>query len=84
MIFLKHPSCFFAILFADDTSVFLDGKEYTKLVEILNEEVNKITIWLNANKLMINVKKTHYMVYHRAKLKPLVLMLVCKTHQYSV
>ena len=34
----------FTILFADDTSVFLEGKEYTKLVEILNEELNKITI----------------------------------------
>ena len=38
--------------------VFLEGKEYTKLVEILNEELNKTTIWLYANKLkMINVKK---------------------------
>ena len=49
-------SLFFTILFADDTIVFLEGKEYTKLVEILNKELNKITIWLNANKLMINVK----------------------------
>ena len=57
MIFLKHLSCIFTILFADDTSVFLEDKEYTKLVEILNEELNKITIWLNANKLMINEKK---------------------------
>ena len=64
-------SCFFTILFADDTSVFLEGKEYTKLVEILNEEFNKITIWLNANKLMINVKKKHYMIFHRAKIKTL-------------
>ena len=71
MIFLKHPSCFFTILFADDTSIFLEGKEYTKLVEILIEELNKITIWLNANKLMINVKKTHYMVFVLAKIKTL-------------
>ena len=84
MISQKHPSCFLPFSFADDTSVFLEGKEYTKLVEILNEELNKITIWLNANKLMINVKKNHYMVFHRAKLKPLVLMLLCKTPQYSV
>ena len=64
MIFLKHLSCFFTILFADDTSVNIP-----KLVEILNKELNKITIWLNANKLMINVKKTHYMVFHHAKIK---------------
>ena len=54
---LKHSSCFFIILFADDTSVFLEGKEYTKLVEILNKKLNKLTIWFNANKLIINIKK---------------------------
>ena len=69
--FSKASKLFFTILSADDTSVFLEGKEYTKLVEILNEELNKITIWLNANKLMINVKKPHYMVFHRAKIKTL-------------
>ena len=55
--FSKASKLFFTILFVDDTSVFLEDKEYTKLVEILNEELNKVTIWLNANKLMINVKK---------------------------
>ena len=69
--FSKASKLFFTILFADDISVFLEGKEYTKLVEILNEKLNKITIWLNANKLMINVKKTQYMVFHRAKIKTL-------------
>ena len=57
MIFPKHLGSFFIILFADETSVFLEGKEYTKLVEILNEELNKLTIWLNANKVIVNVKK---------------------------
>ena len=50
---------FFAILFADDTSVFLEGKEYTHLIEMLNSELKKLTIWLNANKLTVNVKKKH-------------------------
>ena len=60
----------FAILFADDTSVFLEGKEYTHLIEMLNSELKKQTIWLNANKHTVNVKKkTHYMVFHRARIK---------------
>ena len=74
--FSKASKLFFTILFADDTSVFLEGKEYTKLVETLNEGLNKITIWLNANKLMINVKKTHYMVFHCAKIKTLLLWVL--------
>ena len=35
----------------------MEGNKYTKLVEILNKEINRITILLNANKLTTNVKK---------------------------
>ena len=59
----------FSILFADDTSVFLIGKEYTQLIISLNEELKKMSRWLNANGLTINLKKTHYMVFHRARIK---------------
>ena len=62
----------------------MEGKKYTKLVEILNKELNRITILLNANKLTTKVKNMHYMSSTTQKLKPLVLMLLCKTHQYSV
>ena len=48
------------ILFADDTSVFIVGTEYTKLIELLNVELERVTCWLNANGLAVNVKKTHY------------------------
>ena len=32
----------FSILFADDTSVFIEGYEYDKMIEILNKELKKI------------------------------------------
>ena len=35
----------YTILFADDTSVFLEETEYSKLIETVNQEVNKVTIW---------------------------------------
>ena len=57
------------LLFADDTSVFLIGKEYTQLIISLNKELKKVSRWLNANGLSINVKKTHFMVSHRARIK---------------
>ena len=46
-----------SILFADDTSVFLIGKEYTQLIKSLNEELKKVSRWLNANGLTINLKR---------------------------
>ena len=67
--FSRASQLLFSILFADDTSVFLIGKEYTQLIISLNEELKKVSRWLNANGLTINLKKTHYMVFHRARIK---------------
>ena len=66
------------ILYADDTSVLLNGKDYITLVKLLTLELNKLSVWLKANKLPLNVQKTYYMVLHRTKIKidkhPIVTM----------
>ena len=35
----------------------------------LNNELENVTKWLNANRLAVNMKKTHYMIFHRPKFK---------------
>ena len=67
--FSNASELLFSILFADDTSVFIEGYEYDKMIEILNKEMKKIDTWLECNGLVINTDKTHYMVFHRAKFK---------------
>ena len=67
--FSRSSTLFFSILFADDTSVFLEGTEYSNLFITLNNELENVTKWLNANRLTVNMKKTHYMIFHRAKFK---------------
>ena len=59
----------FAILFADDTSVFLEGKDLAEITNTLNAELAKLTVWLSANKLTLNTSKSHFMIFHRAELK---------------
>lgn len=59
----------FSILFADDTNVFLEGTHFEGLIETLNEELQKVNIWLKANKLTLNLAKTHFMLYHRTRIK---------------
>ena len=65
----------FFIIFMNDFSrasqlfFFLIDKEYTQLIVSLNKELKKVSHWLNANGLTINVKKTHFMVFHRARIK---------------
>lgn len=53
----------FTLMFADDTSTFITGKNFTLLCKTLNEELSKIVLWLKSNKLSLNVDKTHYMVF---------------------
>ena len=58
-----------SISYADDTSVFIEGYEYDKLIEIINNEMKNVNIWLQAIGLVINPEITHYMVFHRARIK---------------
>ena len=62
--FSRGLDLLFSILFADDTIVLIVGHEYQKLIETLNEELCKVDKWLQANKLTLNIRKTHYMLFH--------------------
>ena len=53
----------FCLLHADDTNMFVTGKNIENLICLMNTEVKKILIWLNANKLSLNVKKTHFILF---------------------
>ena len=60
---------FSIFFFANDTSVFIEGHSYAEGIEILNNELLKVSDWLMANKLTINLEKSHYMIFHRSRLK---------------
>ena len=47
--FSRASDKLFSILYADDTSVFIEGYEYDKLIEIMNNEMKKVDNWLQAN-----------------------------------
>ena len=47
----------FTILFADDRSVFVTGKNIDNLIETMNNELEKLVEWLYINKLSLNIKK---------------------------
>ena len=47
----------------------MNGKDINKLVEIIQSELFKLCNWLHMNKLTLNLPKTHFMVFHRAKHK---------------
>jgi len=58
------------ILFADDTNLFLSHKNLDTLENTMNHELRKIASWLSANKLFLNIKKTHFIIFKSRGKKP--------------
>ena len=44
-------------LYADDTAIFVRSQNVNEINRILNDELAKVSDWLNNNKLTLNVKK---------------------------
>ena len=53
----------FTLMFADDTSCFMSGKDIDTVVSSLNIELQEIVVWLKANRLSLNIAKTHYIIF---------------------
>ena len=51
------------ILFADDTNLFSSHQDLKTLNNTINQELEKVTLWLAANKLSLNVGKTNFMIF---------------------
>ena len=49
-------------LFADDTNLTISGATATEIQDNLEIELNKVHMWLLANKLTLNAKKTEFML----------------------
>ena len=60
-------SVLFTLLFADDTNVFIHGKNLDDLKTCMNQELEKISQWMNVNKLSLNVSKTKCIVFSLRK-----------------
>ena len=64
----KHT---FPLLYADDTNLFISGEDLPQVVHLINEELQEIAFWLKVNKLSLNIKKTHFMLFtSNRKAKP--------------
>jgi len=51
------------ILFADDTNILYSNSDFRSLLENVNLELNSLSDWFKANRLSINLKKTHFIYF---------------------
>ena len=66
------------ILFADDTNLFHSDKDVLNLFRTFNRELGSLSDWFKANKLSLNIKKTHYILFANRKVDMLRMSLVLK------
>ena len=58
----------YMILFADDTNAFLTGRNVDDMIKQMNTELDNLKIWLYANRLSLNISKTHFILFRSSGL----------------
>ena len=59
------------LMYADDTTIYFNLEDFDpECVETeINNELEKVNLWLKLNKLSLNIKKTKLMIFHRKQKK---------------
>jgi len=55
--------CTACILFADDTTIYVSGKNITELYKLVNQDIASLAEWFKVNKLSLNISKTHHVLF---------------------
>ena len=62
---LQNSSQFLSFfLFADDTNIYCDSDNLQLLTKKINRELKKVKLWLDSNKLALNIEKTNFVLFH--------------------
>ena len=70
-------------LFADDTNIYFESDDLMKLENAVNKELNKLHLWLNVNRLSLNVSKTNFIIFHSYN-KPLKQHITLKMNKKAI
>ena len=50
-------------LFADDTNIYYEAESLHHLQNVVNKELKKVKLWLDVNKLSLNIDKTNFIIF---------------------
>ena len=51
-------------IFADNTNLFCTNSSLIPLESLINENLKRVSLWLLANKLSLNIDKTNFIIFH--------------------
>ena len=70
-------------LFADDTNIYYESDSLQELEKTINKELNKLYLWLNVNRLSLNIDKTNYIIFHPYN-KPIKQRITIKINKKAI
>ena len=56
-------------LFADDSNLFFQGKNLQIMESVINAQLSTVHSWLCANKLLLNIEKSNFIIFHTVQRK---------------
>ena len=68
-------------IFADDSNVFYSSTSIDDVERVMNEELNHILRYCDANKLSVNINKTNFMVITSSKRREREIQLIRNIQQ---
>ena len=54
-------------LFADDTNIYYESADLVELEKTVNKELKLLSLWLNLNRLALNISKTNFVIFRSPK-----------------
>ena len=70
-------------LFADNTNIYYESNYIQDLEKTINKELNKLYLWMNVNRLSLNIDKTNYIIFHPYK-KPMKRHITIKINNKAI
>ena len=70
-------------LFADDTNIYYECDNLHIMEEIINTELKQLNLWLNINRLALNISKTNFVIF-RTFNKPISHNITLKINNKAI
>ena len=56
-------------LLTDDTNIYFQADDHTRLIRTVRKELKKVKVWMDCNKLALNIEKTNFVLFHSSRKK---------------
>ena len=70
-------------LFTDDTNIYYESNSLNDIERTVNKEFDKLYLWLNVNRLSLNIDKTNFIIFHPYN-KPLKQHVTIKINKKAI